>query len=349
MLVGARRRSLEDAGERREGARDGGTAGRGTAGRGTAGRRDGGTAGRRDAAPARWHPAVAVPADLLAALGPWWDASARDLPWRHPGTTPWGVLVSEVMLQQTPVVRVVPRWEEWVRRWPRPTDLAREPAGEAVRAWDRLGYPRRALRLHAAARACVDRHGGEVPRALPDLLALPGVGGYTARAVTAFAHGERVPVVDVNVRRVVARAVEGVAAGPAAVSRADLALVEDLLPPGDTDAVLVSAALMELGALVCTARSPSCETCPLRDGCRWLLAGRPPGDGPVRRAQAWEGTDRQCRGRLLAVLRGSPDPVAAAAMTAVWPDQPQRERCLAGLVADGLAEPHPGGRWALPA
>ncbi len=139
----------------------------------------------------------------------WYEAAARDLPWRRTGTSAWAVLVSEVMLQQTPVARVEPVWTEWLRRWPSPAALAAEPAGEAIRAWGRLGYPRRALRLHECARALVDRHGGQVPSDVDALLALPGVGGYTARAVAAFAFGQRHPVVDTNVRRLIARAMSG--------------------------------------------------------------------------------------------------------------------------------------------
>ena len=282
--------------------------------------------------------------DLLG----WYDAEQRDLPWRRPGTAPWPVLVSEVMLQQTPVRRVLPAFSAWLERWPTPADLAREPAGEAVRAWDRLGYPRRALRLHAAAAAITERHGGRVPDTLAELLALPGIGAYTARALLAFAFRQRVPVVDVNVRRVVARAVEGRALGPTAVSAADLRLVETLLPEEPEEAATVSVALMELGALVCTATRPRCAACPLVDACAWVAAGRPPHDGPPRVAQPYAGTDRQVRGRLLAVLRGADAPVAADALAAVWDDAVQRDRALAGLVADGLAQRTSAG-YQLPA
>jgi A/G-specific adenine glycosylase len=282
--------------------------------------------------------------DLLG----WYDAEQRDLPWRRPGTSPWAVLVSEVMLQQTPVRRVLPAWTAWLERWPTPADLAREPSGAAVRAWDRLGYPRRALRLHAAATAITQLHGGRVPETLAELLALPGIGAYTARALLAFAFRQRVPVVDVNVRRVVARAVEGRALGPVAVSAGDLRTVEALLPAEPEEAAAVSVALMELGALVCTATRPRCPACPLLDACAWVAAGRPPHDGPPRVAQRYAGTDRQVRGRLLAVLRGADAPVAAEVLAAVWDDAVQRDRALAGLLADGLAERTPAG-YRLPA
>jgi A/G-specific adenine glycosylase len=212
--------------------------------------------------------------------------------------------------------------------------------------WGRLGYPRRALRLHAAAVAVVERHGGVLPCSVQELLALPGVGDYTARAVAAFAHRQRVPVVDTNVRRVVARAVEGRADAP--VTRRDLALVEELLPEDAEAAATASVAFMELGALVCTARAPRCPACPLLASCAWVLAGRPPLDAPVRRAQGYAGTDRQVRGRLLAVLRDCAEPVRADLLDQVWDEPVQRARALDGLVADGLVDPLPDGRYALP-
>jgi A/G-specific adenine glycosylase len=291
-------------------------------------------------------PGTAGPEPVWRAVTAWYAQAARDLPWRRPGTDPWAVLVSEVMLQQTPVSRVVPAWRAWVDRWPTPPALAADEPGEAVRAWGRLGYPRRALRLHAAACAVVDRHGGRLPETVPELLALPGVGDYTARAVAAFAFRQRHPVVDTNVRRVVARAVEGVADAP--VARRDLALVESLLPQDPEAAATTSVALMELGALVCTARSPGCGACPLATTCRWRTAGCPPLTTPVRRLQAWAGTDRQVRGRLMAALRTSEGPVTAATLATTWDDPVQRARCLDSLVADGLAEPLEDGTYSLP-
>ncbi|MEV7397613.1 A/G-specific adenine glycosylase [Aeromicrobium sp. NPDC092404] len=275
----------------------------------------------------------------------WFGRAARDLPWRR-DASPWAVMVSEFMLQQTPVARVLPVYEAWVDRWPVPAALAAEAPGEAVRAWGRLGYPRRALRLHAAASAIVDRHGGQVPRSLDDLLALPGVGAYTAAAVSSFAFGERQVVLDTNVRRVFARIVSGTQFPPAAVTSAERDLGAALLPV--RDAHRWAAATMELGAIVCTARSPRCDECPVADLCRWRAAGYPAYDGPPRRGQAWHGTDRQCRGRLLAVLRDAPGPVPKSALDLVWPEAVQRERALDGLVADGLVEPLAGETYALP-
>lgn len=278
----------------------------------------------------------------------WFDAHARDLPWRRPDAGPWSVMVSEFMLQQTPVSRVLPVHAEWLERWPRPADLAAEPAGEAVRAWGRLGYPRRALRLHAAATAIARQHGGEVPCEHAELLALPGIGEYTAAAVASFAYGQRHVVLDTNVRRVFARAVTGVEYPPNATTAAERRTATALLPLDEGTAARWAAATMELGALLCTARSPQCGACPLAAHCTWRLAGSPPHAGPPRRGQTYAGTDRQVRGRLLAVLRSSPDPVPQAVLDTVWHEPIQRARALDGLVADGLVEPLANGVYRLP-
>jgi len=286
--------------------------------------------------------------DLHEPVLRWYDEHARDLPWRAPGATPWAILVSEFMLQQTPVARVLPVWTAWLAAWPTPAALATEPAGEAVRAWGRLGYPRRALRLHAAARAIVDRHDGQVPASYEALRALPGIGDYTAAAVASFAYRQRHAVLDTNVRRVLARAVSGTEFPPVAVTRAERELATRLLPEEPTDAAHWAVAVMELGALVCRATNPGCDRCPLLDRCAWVAAGRPAHDGPARKVQTYAGTDRQCRGRLLAVLRETEASVPKAVLDAVWPDQPQRERALASLVTDGLVVALPDGRFALP-
>jgi A/G-specific adenine glycosylase len=290
--------------------------------------------------------------DLAAAATAWYRNHARELPWRAPDATPWSVLVSEVMLQQTPVSRVLPAWRGWIARWPTPPALAADAPGEAIRAWGRLGYPRRALRLHGSATTMVRKHGGAVPARLDDLLALPGIGSYTARAVAAFAFGQRHAVVDTNVRRLVARAVSGQADGGPATTARDLAAVEALLPARAADAARASVAFMELGALVCTARTPRCVVCPLTAGCAWRRrsggpAPAPP--GPARRRQAYAGTDRHVRGLLLAVLRDATAPVPAARLDAVWPDADQRHRALAGLLADGLLTEVEPAHFTLPA
>lgn len=279
----------------------------------------------------------------------WFDEAGRDLPWRRAETTSWGVFVSEVMSQQTPVARVAPAWEAWLARWPTPAELAADAPGEAVRMWNRLGYPRRALRLHEAACVMVERHAGEVPDDEAALLALPGVGAYTAAAVAAFAHGRRATVVDTNVRRVQARLVTGAALPAPALTRAESRLATQLLPDDDADAARWNVAVMELGALVCTARTPRCEECPVADRCVWRLAGSPVYEGPARRSQSWEGTDRQIRGRILALLRQTRDPLTGDDLHAAWPlDDARRERCLLGLLEDGLVEALDGERFTLP-
>ena len=278
----------------------------------------------------------------------WYETHARDLPWRRPDASPWSILVSEIMLQQTPVARVLPAWEAWMERWPTPAHLAKESSGEAVRMWNRLGYPRRALRLHACAVVITEEHGGEVPDDHATLLSLPGVGTYTAAAVASFAYGQRHAIVDTNVRRVLARAETGVEYPPKSQTKAELALAESLLPPLPSVAARWGVAVMELGALVCTARSPRCADCPIAGQCAWRLAGKPAYDGPPRRGQTYAGTDRQVRGKLLAVLRDSHAPVAKSALDAVWDDHVQRERALDALVDDGLVVPLDDGRFALP-
>ena len=281
-------------------------------------------------------------------LTEWYGAHARDLPWRRPGTTAWGVLVSEIMLQQTQVARVAPIWLEWMDRWPRPSALAAEPAGEVLRAWGKLGYPRRALRLHECAGVLAREHGDSVPSEVDALQALPGIGAYTARAVAAFAYGARCPVVDTNVRRVVARAVHGAAdAGPPSTAR-DLSDVDGLLPQAADRAARFSVALMELGAVVCTVRTPRCGGCPLRADCRWLRVGRPAYEGRPRPVQRFAGTDRQVRGLLMDVLRDTPAPVPRTRLDVVWADAVQRDRCLDSLLVDGLVEQTAEGLFALP-
>lgn len=271
-------------------------------------------------------------------IADWYASGHRDLPWRRPGFTAWGTLVSEFMLQQTPVARVIPALERWLSRWPTPADLASVPPGEAVRAWERLGYPRRALALHAAATVIAERHGNDVPADVDALLALPGVGPYTARAVAAFAHGVRTPVVDTNVRRVLARAVQGQGAAGPARTTIDLAAMEGLLPVDPARARLVNAGTMELGQTVCTARSPRCEECPLRRVCAWRAAGYPAYEGPRAPVQKrYEGSDRQVRGLVLRALRASDTPVPWAVIAGLWPDAGQLASAVDGLRRDGLA------------
>jgi A/G-specific adenine glycosylase len=285
---------------------------------------------------------------IASAVNDWFAAHQRDLPWRAPGYPAWGILVSEIMLQQTPVARVIPRLEQWLERWPTPAALAAASPGDAVRAWERLGYPRRALNLHAAAVAITERHGGVVPDDVDELLALPGIGHYTARAVAAFAYGRRHPVVDTNVRRVLARAVDGVAdAGPPSTRR-DLAAMDAQLPTDAADARLFNAAAMELGAVICTARAPRCDACPIASQCAWRAAGYPAYDGVRRVAQKkYEGSDRQVRGVILAALRASRS-VSAGEIESLWPEPIQRGRALDGLITDGLVVGSPDTGYELP-
>ena len=277
----------------------------------------------------------------------WYADHARDLPWRSPEASPWSVLVSEIMLQQTPVARVLPAHRDWLSRWPAPADLAADAAGEAVRQWGRLGYPRRALWLHEAARILTERHGGRVPPSYEALLSLPGIGRYTAAAVASFAFQQRYPVLDTNVRRVMCRLVTGAEFPGRTPSAAEWRLAESLLPAEPRVAARWSVGVMELGALVCTAARPRCTACPLAGDCRWLNAGRPRAtERPA--GQRYEGTDRQCRGRLLAVLRGAEGPVTGGQLGAAWPMAGQRARALDGLVADGLVDALPNGHYGLP-
>jgi A/G-specific adenine glycosylase len=283
--------------------------------------------------------------DIVPQLLDWYDHERRDLPWRRAGVSPWQILVSEFMLQQTPVARVQPVWLAWVARWPTPSATAAASVADVLRAWGKLGYPRRAKRLHECATAIATAHRDVVPDDVTTLLSLPGVGAYTARAVACFAYGKRVPVVDTNVRRVVARAVHG-RADAAAASARDLHDVEALLP-NDADAPRFSVALMELGATVCTARAPRCGRCPLR-ACVWRSSGYPPATTVARRPQRYAGTDRQVRGRLLDVLRGNDSPVTRAQLDVAWlADIAQRDRALDTLLVDGLVEQTADGRFAL--
>ncbi|AFC41696.1 mutY [Mycobacterium intracellulare ATCC 13950] len=276
----------------------------------------------------------------------WYETSRRDLPWREPGVSAWQILVSEFMLQQTPVARVLPIWSDWVRRWPTPSATAAASAADVLRAWGKLGYPRRAKRLHECATVIARDHDDVVPDDVDTLLTLPGVGSYTARAVACFAYRRRVPVVDTNVRRVVARVVHGLADAGAPSATRDHADVSALLPD-DATAPQFSVALMELGATVCTARAPRCGLCPLGQ-CAWRRAGYPAAQGPPRRVQTYAGTDRQVRGRLLDVLRDKDSPASRAELDVAWlTDTAQRDRALYSLLADGLVTQTRDGRFAL--
>jgi len=283
---------------------------------------------------------------VIAAVTAWFDVHERALPWRS--TSPWGVLVSEFMLQQTPVDRVLPVWTAWMERWPQPASLAHDSLAEVLRAWGRLGYPRRAQRLHETARIITDRHDGQVPESTEELRALPGVGDYTAAAVQAFAFGRRSIVLDTNVRRVLSRTMDGSAQPKAHITATERQRMDALWPPDDQTAARWSAAVMELGAVVCTARNPSCPACPVQPECAWHAQGRPESVAGPRRQASYEGSDRQVRGRLLAILRESPEPVPGRDLEGAWSDSTQRERALSSLLTDALVVESPPGHYALP-
>jgi len=271
-------------------------------------------------------------------------AGLRPFPWRE-SRDPWAVLVSEVMLQQTSPARVLDPYRSFLRRFPTVRVCADGPVGDVVRAWAGLGYNRRAVNLHSAANVMVERHDGSVPCDLEALCALPGIGPYTARAVLAFAYETDVAVVDVNVERVIARCV----VGEAVTMSETQSIADGLVPRGR--GWLWNQSLMEIGAVVCTARAPRCEHCRLGVQCVWSRAGRPsPDPGAARsRQSAFVGSDRQGRGRLVDALRAGPVSPARLAGACGWPDDGGRARRVADLlVADGLARRGPGGVLTLP-
>lgn len=287
-----------------------------------------------------------------ARLGAWWEANARDLPWRFGRATPWGVLVSEVMSQQTQMSRVVPYWTDWMRMWPDAAALAGASTAEVITAWGRLGYPRRALRLQECARVVADRWHDDLPRGYDDLIALPGIGDYTASAVMSFAYGERIAVIDTNIRRVLSRLFLGVESRGGSASPAERDLANRALPRDARRSVTWNQSVMELGAVVCTAKTPLCDACPVRDRCAFLAAGRPGlGERWTRPRQRFAGTDRQVRGLVLDALRGLPDgetSLPRARLEALWADRVQLDKCVASLDDDGLIEMLPDGAVRLP-
>jgi A/G-specific adenine glycosylase len=279
-----------------------------------------------------WSKQLPASKSTSATLISWFEANQRDLPWRN--TSPWGVLVSEFMLQQTPVNRVLPIWNEWMQRWPTAKDLAAAPKPEVIKAWGRLGYPRRALRLHESAKVITTLHDNQVPRSREELIALPGVGDYTAAAIAAFAFGEPALVLDINIRRFFARYYDGIETPSAAPSQVERKLRYELIPDRGGD--LWAAATMEFGALICTARSPLCDTCPLANQCRWRAAGYPP-SAAIKKQAKFTGSDRQCRGTVLGYLREN-NRATLAKLAPLWPDGSQLEKALKTLIADGLIE-----------
>jgi len=286
--------------------------------------------------------------DIAESIGSWFATEQRDLPWRGSDVPAWGVLVSEFMLQQTPAARVIEPYLTWMKRWPNPADLAAAAAGDAVRAWANLGYPRRALWLHACATTITDDFGGRVPNSVAELEALPGIGPYTARAVAVFAFRAHEPVVDTNVRRVIARWLHGRSDQEAASTTRDHADMLSVMPPPARSPEF-NAGVMELGARVCTSKAPRCGDCPISAACAWRAAGYPDtgARGAAKQAR-YAGSDRQARGALLAALRASTGPVPQSSLERAWPEKAQRDRALVSLIDDGLVIPLARNRFGLP-
>jgi len=272
----------------------------------------------------------------------WFKKNKRDLPWRN--TTPWGVMVSEYMLQQTPVNRVLPKWHEWMQRWPTPQDLAKATPAQVITAWGRLGYPRRALRLHAAAQIIAEDFNNQVPEDAATLQTLPGIGEYTAAAITAFAFEQQSLVMDVNIRRLLTRIIDGNEHPKPAPTTKEKASRLALKP--DKNAHIWAAATMELGALVCTSKNPICEKCPVISQCNWRKNGYPK-TALVRKSQDWHGTDRKCRGTIVQALREN-ESLTENAIKKLWPDESQVEKALKTLQEDLLIEAIPRKRYRLP-
>ena len=272
----------------------------------------------------------------------WFAKNKRELPWRT--TSPWGVMVSEFMLQQTPVARVLPKWNEWMARWPTPVELAKATPAQVITAWGRLGYPRRALRLHESAKIIARDFNNEVPESEEVLRSLPGIGDYTAAAISAFAFGANTLVMDVNIRRVLVRALDGKEYPTSSPTVRERESRLAILPSRNADNW--AAATMELGALICTSKNPSCNNCPIISQCKWRKNGYPQSE-LVRKSQDWHGTDRKCRGTIVQALREN-ESLTLSAIKKLWPEESQVEKALETLLADHLIEEHSRSRFRLP-
>jgi A/G-specific adenine glycosylase len=272
----------------------------------------------------------------------WFKSNQRDLPWRK--TDAWGVLVSEFMLQQTPVTRVLPVYTEWIKRWPTSASLAKATPAEVITAWGRLGYPRRALRLHECAKVITTKYKGRIPREEAELRALPGIGEYTAAAMVAFAFEGRSLVLDINIRRLFARLYDGVETPKPSATKAEKSQYAVLIP--QREAHVWAAATMELGALICTAQSPKCGICPVAKDCTWRSLDYPKSD-IVKRRQTWHGTDRQCRGAIVQALREN-QVLKKSEIALLWDVPSQLEKALLTLLDDGLIEARTKNSYSLP-
>lgn len=264
----------------------------------------------------------------------WFEGQARDLPWRQT-REPWAVMVSELMLQQTQVSRVIDRWPAFLRRFPDPKACAMVAVAEVIDEWSGLGYNRRAVNLHRAATLIVDQHDGEVPEDLADLLTLPGIGPYTARAIRIFAFETDDAVVDTNVARVLARTLGRTLKPAEAQKEADRRVPA-------RDGWRWNQAMLDLGARHCRSNA-NCDGCPIAAECGWHAAGRPEPDPAIGSASVstgqsrFAGSDREGRGRLVRRLREGPVSHSLVNEVLGWPDQPERcQKVLAGLIADGL-------------
>ena len=272
----------------------------------------------------------------------WFKKNKRDLPWRK--TDAWGVLVSEFMLQQTPVNRVLPVYEAWMKRWPTAASLAKATPAEVITAWGRLGYPRRALRLHECAKEITHNFKGKIPESQAELRELPGIGEYTAAAITAFAFEKRSLVLDINIRRLFARLFDGVETPTQSATKVEKSRYEELIPKKDPH--LWAAATMELGAVICTSQSPKCGICPVAHVCTWRSLDYPKSD-VVKRRQSWHGTDRQCRGTIVQALREN-EVLTKGQITQLWDVPSQLEKALLTLLDDGLIESRGKNKFSLP-
>ena len=275
-------------------------------------------------------------------ISAWFKKSKRDLPWRKTDT--WGILVSEFMLQQTPVNRVLPVYNEWMKRWPTAAHLAKATPAEVITAWGRLGYPRRALRLHECAKVITDQLKGEIPTTEVELRKLPGVGEYTAAAMVAFAFSGRSLVLDINIRRLFVRLFDGAESPTTSATNDEKVRYQELIPKKDPH--IWAAATMELGALVCTSQSPKCAICPVSDKCLWRSLDYPKSD-VVKRRQSWHGTDRQCRGAVVQALREN-EILTKSQIEQLWDVPSQLEKALLTLLDDGLIEARGKSKFSLP-
>ena len=275
-------------------------------------------------------------------ISAWFKKNKRDLPWRK--TDSWGILVSEFMLQQTPVNRVLPVYNEWMERWPTAAHLANATPAEVITAWGRLGYPRRALRLHECAKVITKELNGKIPTTEVELRKLPGVGEYTAAAMVAFAFSGRSLVLDINIRRLFVRLFDGAESPTTSATKEEKVRYEELIPKKEPH--IWAAATMELGALVCTSQSPKCAICPVADKCLWRSLDYPKSD-LVKRRQSWHGTDRQCRGAVVQALREN-EVLTKAQIAQLWDVPSQLEKTLLTLLDDGLIEARGKSKYSLP-